>query len=812
MTRTRFLLLLLWLGTFFKTPAASYYLSSSTGKDTHTPEDAQHPATPWQSLERLNQFIPQLSPGDSVLFKKGDLFFGTLHLKKSGTKEKPIVYSHYGNGPLPMITGLTELKGWKRHSPGIYFVELSPLSNRINMLTINGKPQAMGRFPNSDEKNKGYLVPEKVVGKNQLSHEIFLDNGGWKGAELALRKTHWIIDRHKITAQDGNTITFSSTSSYDPKEGFGFFIQNHLNTLDQFGEWYQDLDNDRLYVCLEEKSPEEVAIQIGELDQLLTTLPNTRHVVIDGLHLNGANKTGLFIRGGNALHFSNGIIENSGENGVLAYNMDHLTIRQSEIRNSFNNGIYLRSGNYQATIAGNLIENTYMMPGMGQNGDNNGFAFFSISDADTIVRNTIRNTGYVGIGFRGSHTLIKNNLVEGFCLTKGDGGGIYSYSGNSNTSYKDKIVSGNIVRNGYGAREGTPLQGTDLPAPAEGIYIDDNTNNVRVTDNTVYGISNKGIYLHNAQNIEISNNLVFDAGYLIHLADDDLGRSLRNISIASNTLIKKEPHQIGMGIRSGTPKYASIGLSDQNHFVDLSGAGISFHLQNLDTKEEMYFDSENWETTSGWEQSSTSRDLKAHLERSATSEKYHAEKTLSGGAIRERIVCTKGCNISWETEGGFSITGNSEKSEVKVNLSGLENEVGYALSLSLSSSKNAVMAIFLRQNGPTYRKLSASKILIPSTENQAFQLLFDRPDERSTPALLLTLFQGNNTTRITEFLISSIKQAHEPSRLKNFKLLTNPTGHSEIIDLEAEWQDLLGTSYSTSLTLAPFQSLFLIRK
>ncbi|WP_162342133.1 right-handed parallel beta-helix repeat-containing protein [Cyclobacterium salsum] len=812
MTQTRFLLFLLWLGIFFKTSAASYYLSSSTGKDTHTPEDAQHPATPWQSLERLNQFIPQLSPGDSVLFKKGDLFFGTLHLKKSGTKEKPIVYSHYGNGSLPMITGLTELKGWKRHSPGIYFVELPPSSSQIRVLTMDGKPQAMGRFPNSDEKNKGYLIPEKIAGKNQLSHEIFLDNGGWKGAELVLRKNHWIIDRQKINARQGNTITFSSATSYEPKKGYGFFIQNHLNTLDQFGEWYQDLENNRLYVCLEENNPERYTIQVSSVDLLITTLPNTRHVTIEGLHLNGANEVGLFIRGGSFFRFSNGIIENSGENGVLALNMDHLSILQSEIRHSFNSGIYLRSGNYQATIADNLIENTYMMPGMGQNGDNNGFAFFSISDADTIVRNTIRNTGYVGIGFRGSKTLVQHNLVDGFCLTKGDGGGIYSYTGNSKPGYTDRIISGNTVRNGKGAREGTPLQGSDLPAPAEGIYIDDNSNNVRIIDNTIYQVANKGIYLHNAQNIEVIDNLVFDAGYLVFLADDDLGEPLENIRISNNTLIKKEPHQIAMGIRSGTPEFETIGYTDQNQYLDLSGTGISFHLHNTESNEERYFDSENWKKVSGWEQNAPNQDLRPQLEKFVTNRDHLPGKTLSVATDRERISCTRGCGLSWEKDGSFSVTGTAEKSEVKVNLSGMENSASYALSLSITNSENSAVEIYLRQNGPAYRKLSASKVLIPDRIVRDFYLVFDSPDAQAVPALMLTFYQGNETTRITEFLISSVDPVQKLPEQKNYKLLTNPKNSAEVIAIEADWQDLSGKSHTNQLTLAPFQSLFLIRK
>ncbi|MDN3686607.1 right-handed parallel beta-helix repeat-containing protein [Cyclobacterium jeungdonense] len=810
MRRTHFLLLFLWIGTITRMPAASYYLSSSAGKDTHTHQEAQNPATPWQSLEKLNQFIPQLAPGDSVLLKRGDVFYGTIHLKKSGTKEHPIVYSHYGKGPLPMITGLSELKGWVSHSPGIYFVELPLSFSQIKVLTLDGKPQSMGRFPNPDEVNKGYLIPEKVEGNNQLSHEVFLKNEGWQSAELVLRKNHWVIDRQKITARQGNTITFSTASSYEPKKGYGFFIQNHLNTLDQLGEWYQDKENNRLYVCMEDTNPENYTIHASNVDQLITTLPNTRHVTIEGLHLNGANEVGLYIRGGSFFRFSNSIIENSGENGVLALNMDHLSIHQSEIRNSFNSGIYLRSGNYQATITDNLIENTFMMPGMGQNGDNNGYALFSISDADTIARNTIRNVGYVGIGFRGSKTLIKNNLVDGFCLSKGDGGGIYTYTGNSNPRYTDRKVTGNIVRNGEGAREGTPLQGSDLPAPAEGIYIDDNSNNVLVTDNTVYQISNKGIYLHNAQNIEVSNNLVFDAGYLVFLTDDELGQPLKSIRISNNTLIKKEPHQIGMGIRSASPEFQTIGLSDQNRYVDLTGFGIPFYFQNRATKKEMYHTLESWERETGWEKSTT------QITKTINQDLFEYDtKTLTNANFSDainRIYCTNGCTLTHAKEGNISITGKDEIASLKLDLGPLKNDSSYLLSITASSEGQTIMEAYLRQKGPSYQKLSTETPVLLTNSKNEFKIVIESPREDQDASLILNIYPPKQEINISLLSFEVLKKTPASPSETNFILLSNTELVQKEIKLESVYFNLFGKTQPKVFTLNPYESIFLMRE
>ena len=61
------------------TSAAKYYFSSQSGDDSRTSLQAQNPATPWKTLNKLNTFM-NLQPGDSVLFKRGETFYGTLIL------------------------------------------------------------------------------------------------------------------------------------------------------------------------------------------------------------------------------------------------------------------------------------------------------------------------------------------------------------------------------------------------------------------------------------------------------------------------------------------------------------------------------------------------------------------------------------------------------------------------------------------------------------------------------------------------------------------------------------------------------------
>jgi len=811
MPKKRLFLLFFLIWYSERSYSANYYLSASSGNDERTLKEAQHPDTPWQSLNRLNDYIPQLNPGDSVLFKSGDVFYGSLNLKKSGTSEKPIVFSHYGEGAPPVISGFSTLKNWEKSAPGIYFTHVPQTTPQINVLTLNGLPQPLGRFPNRDEKNMGYLIPDEITVKNQISHETLNESGQWAGAELVIRKNHWIIDREKVLSHQNNSLTFLPSSGYPPKKGYGFFVQNHLNTLDQMGEWYHDVQKNRLYLCTGEQTPEELRIKVSIQEHLLTTLTNTRHILIKGIHFEGANKDALLIRGGTDFHLDAVAIENSGENAIMVQNMDRFRIENSKILNAQNSGIYLRSGNYQASIRKNHIENTHIYSGMGQSGDNNGYGIFSISDADTITNNTIKNSGYVGIGFRGSNTLVKNNYIDGFCLVKGDGGGIYSYTGNAGKKYSNRKIIGNIIQNGNGAREGTPLHNTDFPAPAEGIYLDDNTENILVADNTVSQINNRGIYLHNAKNINVRNNLVFDASFLIFLADDQLGQPLAGVLITENTLIKKNPHQVSMGVRSANPEFTLIGVSDQNKHVDISGAGASFSIQNNDTKEEIYFSLEGWRKKTNWENKSEETIQSPEKPYSYTSE-GKTIKNIGFSTDTSGLNCVKDCTLTWGEGGYVSVSAENEVSGLKLDIGPVRHEQIYLLTLTASSSEPVMMEAYLRQRGPAYQKLCHGKPFALNKNGKENQILIQQPREDGDASLILNIFQSKNEIRIDNIRIDMLPPMKKTDEPDSFLLVTNPKSSQDMLDLKGSYKDLASKRHSGKINLAPYQSIFLIKE
>src|SRR3954447_26306731 len=99
-------IMLLLAATFVNvsTKGANYYFSASQGDDSRTATQAQNPNTPWKTLSKLNSFFASLKPGDSVLFKRDDTFFGSITIAVSGTSSAPIILGAYGSGNRPIIS------------------------------------------------------------------------------------------------------------------------------------------------------------------------------------------------------------------------------------------------------------------------------------------------------------------------------------------------------------------------------------------------------------------------------------------------------------------------------------------------------------------------------------------------------------------------------------------------------------------------------------------------------------------------------------------------------------------------------------
>ena len=80
--------------------ATTYYVDCTTGSDNNT---GTSPQKAWRSIKRVNE--KPFLPGDSILFVTNGVWCDALQPQGSGTADKPIVISSFGNGDLPLLIG-----------------------------------------------------------------------------------------------------------------------------------------------------------------------------------------------------------------------------------------------------------------------------------------------------------------------------------------------------------------------------------------------------------------------------------------------------------------------------------------------------------------------------------------------------------------------------------------------------------------------------------------------------------------------------------------------------------------------------------
>jgi parallel beta-helix repeat protein len=541
------------LSSFFCS-AHTYYISSSHGNDNNSSLQAMNPITPWKSIAQLNSFFKQLNAGDSILFARGEVFYGAITITKSGAAFAPIYIGAYGTGSKPEINGLLTLKNWIPVKNGIYE---SACSTAGVSLLLDGAQQPLGRYPNS-----GYLTYRSHQLNSSITGLPSSNTINWTGAEVVIRKNRWVIDKSTVIDHTGNTIRYAPGTKALPTDGYGYFIQNNLKTLDRTGEWYFDIAQNKMFVCFGNKNPDSYVVKTSFAGSLVT-IDKQHYITFNDLAFTGAGKNTFNLLQAKNITISNCRIGQTTEEAILASYSPFLAVINSFINHSLSGGINLDVGCTNATLLNNEIRNTGLIAGMGKSGTGTYEGITSFGDNTRIEKNIIDSTGYNGIYFGGNTSLAKNNYITYFCLTKDDGAGIYL--GDWSKTVNKKVI-GNIILHGIGNKEGTTAK-TSLQA--EGIYIDDNTESVIIANNTIALCTNNGIKIHNAKDIEIIKNVVFNNGVQLRLEQDHyLATStyIRNNTIRKNTFFSENKQQPTAKFSTHQKDLASFGSLDSNYY------------------------------------------------------------------------------------------------------------------------------------------------------------------------------------------------------------------------------------------------------
>lgn len=816
-------MLLFWLILFHASKATNYYFSQS-GNDNHTFQEARSPATPWRSLAKLNAVFSTLNPGDTIFFKRGDVFEGSLDITRSGSSGSPIVLAAYGSGPKPVISGFTAVTGWSPVGGNIWEAPVNS-AMRVNVLLLNNTPQAIGRYPNASAANGGFLKYESYSGSESITDQQLGPAPDWTGGEVVIRKNRWVLDRNKITQHSGNTIFYTSESGYHGSNNYGYFIQNHPQALDQTGEWYYKAGEGKLGIFLASGHPSSYSIK-AVIAGKLVMLNNQSHIVLKDLSFVGSNEATIDVRNAQHIIVDGCSVLHAGANAVNVFNTGYFTFRQTVVANTNNIALDIQNSHH-TLIKDNMIKNTGLRPGMGLGNSGSYEAIMLSGDNNTVDGNSIDSTGYIPLTFSGNNVIIKNNFIRHFAFVKDDGGGIYTWNNGANAPvHNNRKIIGNIVLDGVGAGEGT-----DKPSErfAHGIYMDDNAGHVEIVGNTVSGCAQFGFFIHNAHDLILKNNTSFNNFKQLVMEHDNIapGSPVSNVTSTGNIWFSKNSSQMIADYKTIDNDLGDFGFFDSNYYcrpIDDQFMVYSAFQENGTYYGSMH-DLDGWKAAFGKDMASRQSPV---LIPTYSISSYTGSNQFANGNFTSNInglyaySPANNCNLTWSganpLDGGAlkiaftPVTGNLNTASVILDAGSVTAGKAYILKFSMAGGEaNKNVEVFLRQGGSPYADLSERKLCRISGARNENEYLFIPTASETAASIVFDVREQSNALyfdniRLRQADITSIN----PEDSIRFEY--NHTPSSKTVSLDGPYVDARNGLYNNSITLLPFTSAVLIKK
>jgi parallel beta-helix repeat protein len=789
------------------------YYVAAYGNDTNS---GRTEAKPFQTMARVSSL--GLQPGDAVVFKRGDTFRGALTVRQSGTSERPIRIGAYDTGEPPILAGSVVVSGWANIGGNVWQATCAECGPALTGLYRSGQPLPLGRYPNLSDANKGYLTVQAHVANSQLTSQQPLPTN-FTGGEVVYRPVQWILNRAAITSQNANTLNINNNSSYHLTDGWGFFIQNHPATLDQNGEWYYDPANKTIRLYDSQTNPNEQTITAPTADVI--NLTNASNVTVDMLHITESLGAGITNSGGSGLTIYHNRISNSGTDAIrLNGSGSGIVIDENQITEAHNNGIGL--GNYQnVTIQRNTLRGIGAVAGRGQSGDGTYTALLSQCRQNGLIQhNIVDNVGYVGISVV-SNTTVRNNVISNFCTVKSDGGGIYSWNGNKDNP-GGLTIQNNLIFNGIGAAEGSSA---GEYSGANGIFLDDCSQNSQITGNSVFNSAGIGIFLQSTSNLTVTNNTVVNNGAQQFRLNYNGICPPRNNTIQQNIFLSKWPQQRVADYESQVNDLGSYGAIDNNVYarpfddafkirmVYNPGSGLVGSDNTL----------EQWRAAFGKDANSTNSPLTYRLQTAGQvvatllNQPFNADhqgwgvwspqgngraewdnsNRLDGGTLRLGFASASGqANSYLIATAGIGAVGRGKTYHLMFD------------GLATAGSKR--VQVFLRQQSGSYSDVSARTTLAFSTNRQRYEATFTATADEANAILVMQVQEDGQTAWVDNLQFrEAALVTNNPDDL--IKFYYNTTGQPITQPLDGAYRDARNVPHSGQVSIPAYSSVVLLR-
>jgi parallel beta-helix repeat protein len=513
----------------------------------------------------------------------------TFTPEDSGTKDYPIAYRAYRNEK-PMISGGKTLSGWRKTTTNgkqMWLLEIPEVKQGtwyFRQLWFDGELRRRARYP-----HQGYLKvevatapevePPLAPGPYSLNYYAG-DLQAWRTIDRAdvVIANYWAESRMPATKIDlaTRTLHFSKPSTFRLEDGNNktsgsavYYLENILEVLEHPGEWFLDNKSGKLYYLPKDgETPDNVGVIAPVLSQLVElqgnldknqlvenirfegiTFAHTNWYYANDYHAGGYGQAVIHIP--SAIH-GRGITNCTWYGCTIAHLANHaIEFSQTAYNNRVDRCDMFDLGAGGIKISATLDANNQKVFRSEKNIINrcnihDGGTLFhgavaiwlAYTDNNRIINNNIYHFYYSGIsvgwdwGYQGATTdgtTIENNRIHHIGKKEGesvailnDKGGIYTLG-----RQKNSVIRGNLIHDIDSLYYG-----------AWGIYLDEGSSEITISNNLVYRTLSGGFHLHYGRDNRIINN-IFALGKLAQLKRSR-GENHRSFTFEKNIIYWKE--------------------------------------------------------------------------------------------------------------------------------------------------------------------------------------------------------------------------------------------------------------------------------
>ena len=788
----------------------NYYLSN-TGNDAN---DGTSEALAWATLARLQTFLsgsPGLEPGDRVYFQKDGIWYETLLIptQNDGAEGNTVQISPYGTGDAPTISGLKNLTGWTNTSGNLWTKTDATLPDYISLLLLDGiiRPKNISTpLKTTSDGTTTTLVSTNLPDFNYSGGEV----------ELVVEKNDFIHDKAYISGIAGNTLTFVASSSYSTKSQKNYLIQNCLEALTTQGDWMYSPGTNTV-TLYSEVNPSTLSIQVSSEEYNINGEANGRNE-LDELLFEGANLEGLRMVSSHNNVFDGLTFRNQGATGLGLWTSTDVIVRNCTFEKILDIAINQKNASNSLIVEDSTFMDIAHFFGACTNSDGKGFAIFGSSHNSIFRRNTFQNVGYIPIRFYGDNAEVYQNVIEGFCTIKHDGGAIYCYGGVKDSStFVNRKIHNNIVSN----------LGVNKLHGIHSFYVDDNSEDIETTYNAFIHNGRSGYFNHNSSNILFNYNIIYSALYG-SLYGHNAGKELiRNNEEKYNTKVLTGKGQHAYFLNSGLNDLALFGDIDFNTIILCAGGEMVVPTEVYISGQRVYnnLTKAQWQALS-YDLNSTflSLDIPEFTIATELANRF-ANSTFEANVDGVGIYHAGGTAVTaLDSSSKITGTGSLKASVTAESTATTRVELGFANMGAIDPAKVYVLRfkalapsghqslnIYLREKDTPYSMISTEIHTVATATVQAFEFFLYDLKEADTSSLMIDFQSHQGDLYVDDFEFKEVTGVLTDYE-DHIKVFTNPTTAPATTALVGTWKTPADVYPGGNLTLQPFSSAVLIKE